>query len=331
MLMGIGSINRRKKAMGALAKKYGSNQPEAWRADLSMYAAQQKQYSIRMAEYKAARGDLDIRMESMKTQQQSLCGAQSPEKVLDLWQTVLRRWEEYHTARRDAQRAQTHLEDLQAMSKTAHRPAMVDNLTYTESETARLISDAMTEQQRLQNRLGQYQGRMEVLGDQRTLEKQILDVDIRLKKLEETYGAAELALQTLAEAKRELQRRFAPRIAKRAQQWMEMMTAGRYRRLVWDEDFGLSAGTGEEDILHSAIWRSDGTVDQLYLALRLAVAQELTPQAPLILDDALARFDDKRLEAALDILSQLAREKQVILFTCHSRENRMMKNKAEGM
>jgi uncharacterized protein YhaN len=172
---------------------------------------------------------------------------------------------------------------------------------------------------------------MEVLGDRQSLENQLMAADQRLKKLEETYTAADLALETLAEAKRELQRRFAPRIAKRALQWMEKLTAGRYRRLLWDEDFGLSAGTGEEDVLHSAMWRSDGTVDQLYLALRLAVAQELTPEAPLILDDALVRFDDNRLGAALEILTQMAREKQVLLFTCQSREIQIMKNKAEGV
>ena len=72
--------------------------------------------------------------------------------------------------------------------------------------------------------------------------------------------------------------------------------------------------------MQSTLWRSDGTVDQLYLALRLAVAEELTADAPLILDDALVRFDDTRLQAALEILQQFAENKQVILFTCQKRE-----------
>ena len=54
--------------------------------------------------------------------------------------------------------------------------------------------------------------------------------------------------------------------------------------------------------------------------VRLAVAEELTPDAPLILDDALVRFDDDRLATALDILSREAENKQVILFTCQTRE-----------
>ena len=102
------------------------------------------------------------------------------------------------------------------------------------------------------------------------------------------------------------------------------MTGGRYQRLTLGEDFRLQAGAGEENILREALWRSDGTVDQLYLALRLAVAQELTPGAPLVLDDALVRFDEIRLKAALDILQEIAKEKQVILFSCQEREMNMV-------
>jgi uncharacterized protein YhaN len=87
-----------------------------------------------------------------------------------------------------------------------------------------------------------------------------------------------------------------------------------------DQNLGLLAGAENEDILRSALWRSDGTADQLYLALRMAVAAELTPRAPLILDDALVRFDDVRLKAALELLKDEGRRKQVILFTCQGRE-----------
>ena len=65
-------------------------------------------------------------------------------------------------------------------------------------------------------------------------------------------------------------------------------------------------------------------MDQLYLALRLAVSEELTPDAPLVLDDALVRFDDTRLAAAIEILKEEANNKQVILFTCQSRETALL-------
>ena len=50
------------------------------------------------------------------------------------------------------------------------------------------------------------------------------------------------------------------------------------------------------------------------------MADELTPDAPLILDDALVRFDDARMGLALELLQEQAQDKQIILFTCQSRE-----------
>jgi uncharacterized protein YhaN len=65
-------------------------------------------------------------------------------------------------------------------------------------------------------------------------------------------------------------------------------------------------------------------MDQLYLALRLAVSEELTPAAPLVLDDALVRFDEARLSQAMDILKEAGENKQVILFTCQGRERKFL-------
>ena len=97
------------------------------------------------------------------------------------------------------------------------------------------------------------------------------------------------------------------------------LTGGRYDRLTFTQDLSINAGATDEIALRSAGWRSEGTVDQLYLALRLAVARELTPNAPLILDDALVRFDDTRHSTAMEILQEEAGSKQVIFFTCQSR------------
>ena len=74
---------------------------------------------------------------------------------------------------------------------------------------------------------------------------------------------------------------------------------------------------------------SRGTVDQLYLAVRLAICELVLPpekQVPIVLDDALANFDDGRCALALEALARLGEERQILLFTCHSREARL----AEG-
>ena len=138
--------------------------------------------------------------------------------------------------------------------------------------------------------------------------------------MEDTYTALLIAQETLAAAKEELQRRFAPRITRQAQKLLSQMTDGRYHSLIMGKDFSLQAAAGAEDTVCDALWRSDGTMDQLYLALRLAVSEELTPEAPLVLDDVLVRFDDKRMKAAVRLLREMAKDKQILLFTCQGRE-----------
>ena len=98
------------------------------------------------------------------------------------------------------------------------------------------------------------------------------------------------------------------------------LTDGHYDRLTISQDLSLQAGAEEESVLHTAQWRSEGTIDQMYLALRLAVSKALIPDSPLVLDDALVRFDDVRHAAAMEILKEEAENRQIILFTCQSRE-----------
>ena len=153
------------------------------------------------------------------------------------------------------------------------------------------------------------------------MEAQLTALNARIATLEDTYAALTIAQNALAEASAELQRRFAPRIAKRAQELLCALTGGRYDRLMLSKDLSLRSAAQNEDTLRDALWRSDGTADQLYLALRLAVADALAPESPLILDDALIRFDDTRLKAALAILKEESQHRQILLFTCQSREN----------
>ena len=324
-VVGILRGNNRKTRLHFLEARYGSDHPKDWIESARKHGSSLAAYRQQAEACHHTRAALEDRIAALQQQRRELGRGETPEKALYLWEQAMRRWEEYHNALRDQKKLEEHLQTLQSMARSAAEPAFRDSLTYTEEQTLTLLQDAAAEEQRLQQRLGQYRGQMEALGDPRELEKQRSAVEERVARLEDTYAALTIAQETLVEARMELQRRFAPRIAKRAGQLMERMTGGRYTRLTLGEDFSLQAGTGSEDILHDAWWRSDGTVDQLYLALRIAVAEALTPEAPLILDDALVRFDDTRLKAALKILQEEAEEKQVLLFTCQSRENRVFR------
>lgn len=308
-----------------LVKKYGTADVSRWTEGLDDFDRDLAAYQEDLRKFNQSRADVDMRLMLLHRRKESLCGQQNPDALVEYWQRVVSHWDAYNTARREAARTESHCQAIRAMLRPVEKPTMADALTYSEEETTRLLNECAAEQQRLQNRLGQHQGRMALLGDREKLAQELERKSRRIQRLEDTYAALTLAQETLEEARRELQRRFAPRITKGAQAMMEAMTGGRYHSLTMGTDFSLQAGADQEDVLHDALWRSDGTLDQLYLALRLAVAQALTPEAPLILDDAMVRFDDDRLAATLEILKKLAEEKQIICFTCQGREAAVLK------
>ena len=66
---------------------------------------------------------------------------------------------------------------------------------------------------------------------------------------------------------------------------------------------------------------SRGTMEQLYFALRMAVGQLFCPDTPMpvLLDDAFAYLDDERLDLALQLLKELAENRQILVFSCQAR------------
>ena len=311
---------RRTKAE-AIRARYGGGDPQDWLVTAHQYAQKQAAYEVELTQYQQSRQQMAQRLADLNaaiqeaTQEKSLPGA------IEHWRSVLQLHEDLASAQREQQRTAEHAAAIKAMAKPVEKPTMPDHLNWSETVTVKLLSDAAFEQKQLQMRLGQCQGRMDALGAESELQAKRDVVNARLDKLHQTYQALELALQSLEKASAELQRRFAPRIAKQAQELFGKLTGGRYDRLTLSQDLSVNAGSSEETVLRTAQWRSEGTADQLYLALRLAVARELTPEAPLILDDALVRFDDVRHAAAMEILKEEAEQKQIILFTCQSREN----------
>lgn len=320
---GLFSRGNRRRRRSALAARYGSGDTRQWLRDAEDYAAAQRDFDYFSRRYQASRSELDQRKDKLDQRRQSLCGNQSVDEMLLGWEQTAHKWEQFRDAREDADRAQKHYEALRSMARAVDRPAMEDHLNLSDEETRRQIRDAGEELQRLNNRAGQYRGRIETLGDRQAMQKQADELQQRIQKLELTVQALTIAQQTLTRASAELQRRFAPRITHRAQELIGSMTGGRYDRLTLAEDLSIRAGAQQEDTLHSVRWRSSGTADQLYLALRLAVAEELTPESPLILDDALARCDDDRMKAVLGILREMSQTRQVILFSCQQRESQL--------
>ncbi len=169
----------------------------------------------------------------------------------------------------------------------------------------------------------QLTGRLEAMGDPVALRSSEALLRRQLADLEGEYDAIRMAMDALDEANTTLQNRFSPALGRRAAQIFARLTDQRYSGVVLDRSFHLSAEPAGDTAYRDAALLSAGAADQLYLAVRLAICELVLPgedPAPLVLDDALANFDDRRCAAALQWLKEEARHRQILLFTCHSRE-----------
>ena len=86
-----------------------------------------------------------------------------------------------------------------------------------------------------------------------------------------------------------------------------------------NRDFTARTRTKDDVVARDSEYLSAGTLDLMYLAVRLAVCELALPDGepcPLILDDALVNLDEERFAQAMELLKRIARDRQVILFTC---------------
>ena len=149
--------------------------------------------------------------------------------------------------------------------------------------------------------------------------------DIR-KKLCQSLRALELAEETLRQSAKETGDAGADAMKRKASKILAQITEGRYQGIELDGERRLSVWDGVRRIPAERLSR--GTIEQIYLSVRLAAAELLLEEEiPLIFDDAFAFYDDKRLESALKWLSRGG--KQVIIFTCQNREEEIV-NKLRG-
>ena len=143
-----------------------------------------------------------------------------------------------------------------------------------------------------------------------------------LRILRRRQQALALAAETLEKTAAEMGDQTAGILNRRASEIFAAFTDGAYQSLRMDGERHLSVWDGVRNIPAERLSR--GTVEQIYLAVRLAAADILLEEpVPLILDDVFAFYDDKRLESALKWLS--SQRKQVIIFTCHKREEEIAK------
>lgn len=142
-----------------------------------------------------------------------------------------------------------------------------------------------------------------------------LDELYRKKQLlEKRLQTVTLASRALSCAYENMQKNFTPVLNKKASEYFRVICGGKYKRIFCNEQFGIKI---DNDIPRESGFFSGGTVDQLYLSLRLALADMLFGQksCPLILDQPFLQYDDSRKKNTVELLESMAKNRQTLLFT----------------
>lgn len=247
---------------------------------------------------------------------------------------ALRRREALDGAALQVQQAQIRCD---AMSRHLPQPPLPDpEETLPRPVLSREQIDAALPQVRNQlrearSRVDSLTGQLRTMDSPESLQAQRDQCTRRLEALQAEYDAIALAMEALTQANTVLQTRFSPALGAETARIFSALTAGRYDKVLLDRNLSLSAQPAGDAMPRALSLLSQGAGDQLYLAVRLAICRMVLPRdkaAPLILDDALANFDDQRLAAALDWLLDESRTRQILLFTCHRREGDYLRDRA---
>lgn len=144
------------------------------------------------------------------------------------------------------------------------------------------------------------------------------------QKFQEEIKAIDLALETIQDIARNIKRGFGDMVNYQTSKFVEKFTNGKYSDLKVDESLNVKINDSEKLIPLEQV--SKGTIEQIYLALRLAVADVMfgTNKMPVLLDDAFVLYDEERLSNTLKQFKNM--DRQIIVFTCHKREKEILEN-----
>lgn len=147
---------------------------------------------------------------------------------------------------------------------------------------------------------------------------------IKKAEIDKMETSLKLAISVLEESYQELKNGVMPTITKLIKENVAKTTNGQYNDIIYNDSNGMFV-ENENGELISIDKLSLGTIDQIYLGFRLAIASRVG-NIPLILDETFVYYDNERLKNMLENLLKVSKEKQVILLSCSDREISMLKD-----
>ncbi|MGN0451752.1 MAG: AAA family ATPase [Acutalibacteraceae bacterium] len=162
--------------------------------------------------------------------------------------------------------------------------------------------------------------RLEAAENPDELKKEIAELKQKTDRQARFVKAADIALEVLKDSFAELRRGYGSALEQKAGEIFKGLTDGRYEGMQISKSFDISVEKSGVFGGKEIAFLSSGTADQAYLSLRLALSALIFDNAeglPVLLDDTLTQYDDKRAEAALKYLKEYSENVQIIMFTCH--------------
>ena len=227
----------------------------------------------------------------------------------------------------------------EAMTALRARFAELENIGRELTENQKALSDlcdalnSLTEEekrcdealQEQQNRQRDLEEKLQHLGNIKNRAEQLKRALRENDRISEKLDALELAEETLTELSREIRLSFGHYLNEEAAGLISIITNGAYDSIWIDNDLNVSLNLKDQLVPIDQV--SSGTMDQIYLALRLSAARLLqadkAEKLPLVLDDSFVMYDEDRLRAALHFIESQY-PGQVLLFTCHRREEKLL-------
>lgn len=153
-----------------------------------------------------------------------------------------------------------------------------------------------------------------------SLEEEYVELEEQYNELYNKNEQINLVKQEIEKAYEIMKKDITPKFTSNLSKIIEKISMGKYKNVQFDETQGMIVEVQNGNYM-SAKNLSVGTIDELYLSLRLSAGTDLSKEAlPIILDETFAYFDNSRLENILKYLNEEYKDRQIILFTCTNRE-----------
>ena len=157
-----------------------------------------------------------------------------------------------------------------------------------------------------------------------TLQEEHENLSEQLKEIEQKNYEINLAKEFLKKAYEKMKINITPKFTENLSQTIKNITNDKYSKVNINDENGLIIEMQNGEYV-SAEKLSIGTIDQLYLSLRMSMVEEISKEKmPIILDEAFAYYDDERLENILKYLIERFNNHQLIIFTCTNREKEIL-------